>query len=82
MTFQMRFAKVVVQKRVVLEPCEVELLRREIQRSLQNPESILFAEEFDMDEIADLKGEALHLLVESNKCFRDLSVEENDLSAR
>ena len=34
MAFEMRFAKVVVEKRVVFQACELELLRREVQRAL------------------------------------------------
>ena len=82
MTFQVRFAKVVVEKRVVLEPCELEFVGREIQRSLKNAESVLFSEEFDLDEIADLEDEAFHLLMESCQCFRDFAVEEDNLFAR
>ena len=82
MALQVRFAKVVVEKRVVLEPGELELEGREIQRSLQNAESVLLAEEFDLNEVADLKDEALHLLMESCQCFRDLTVEEDNLSSR
>src|SRR5437899_3109419 len=58
MAFQVRFTKVVVEKRVVLEACELELERRKIQNSLKNAESVLLAEEFDLNEIADLEDEA------------------------
>src|SRR5579871_457360 len=34
MAFEVRFAEVVVEKRIVLEPCKPEFQRREIQRSL------------------------------------------------
>src|SRR5260221_2166412 len=82
MALQVRFTKVVVEKRVVLEPRELELERREIQNSLKNAESVLFAEEFDLNEIADLEDEALHFLMESRQCIRDLAVEEHNLFAR
>src|SRR5436309_9635591 len=44
MALQVRFAKVVVKKSVVLEPRDLEFLGREIQRSFKNAESILFSE--------------------------------------
>ena len=41
MAFEVRFAEIVVEKRIVLEPGEFELQRREIKRSLQNPKCFL-----------------------------------------
>ena len=41
MAFEVRFAKVVVEKRIVFEPGEFELQWREIERPLQDSECLL-----------------------------------------
>ena len=76
MAFEMRFAKIVVEKGVVLEPGKLKFQRCEIQGSLEDAECFLFGEKVNSDEIADLEDKALHLLVERGERLRDLRVEQ------
>src|SRR5712664_3043559 len=60
--FEMGFAEVVIEKGVMFEPGRFDLLRGKVEDLLENAESLLFDEQTDWQEIADLENEALDLL--------------------
>jgi hypothetical protein len=60
--FEMGFAKVVIEKGVVLEPSGFDLLRGKVESLLENTEGFLFIEQMDRQKIANLENEALDFL--------------------
>jgi len=83
MAFEMRFAKVVVEERVVLQLRSQELLRIEIQRPLQNRERLLFPEDSRSHEVAGVRPEAFDLLAKDglarsiSRCRATHAVDDN-----
>src|SRR5579875_416408 len=82
MTFEVGFAEVVVEKRIMLEPGELEFLRREIDCPLQDSECFLLGKQIDSNEVTNLQHEALHLLVERGERFGEFRIEQIDLFTR
>src|SRR5258708_35447752 len=73
--FEMGFAEVVIEKGVVIEPCQFDLLRGKVKGLLENAEGFLFIEQTDRQKVADLDYEALDLLEKCNLALGDLAVE-------
>ena len=79
MAFEVRFGKVVVEKGVVLEFGEIELVGMEVQRSLENAEGFLFAEHPNREEVADLEDEAADFLKQRCLGVADVLAKNDDL---
>ena len=80
MAFEVRFAEVVVEKRVVLEFGEFELVGVEVEGLLQDAERFLFVENANGEKIADLEDEALRLLKECGLGLGDFASQDERLA--
>src|SRR6202162_1707232 len=79
MAFEMGFAEVIVQKSVIFQAGERNLLRIEIKSLLEDAECFLLVEQPHGQEIAYLQDEALDFLSQSRLTLADFSVEQYNL---
>src|SRR6266436_1987556 len=80
--FELRFAKIVVEERIVLESCEFDLVRVEVERFLENTEHFLLAENAYRQKVADLENETSSLLKKSGLGFGDVVPQDEYLFFR
>src|SRR6266571_6157508 len=82
MTFEMRLAEIEIEKGVVFEFREIELLGCEVEDFLQHPESVLLVEQLDTEKVVNLEQEAGDFLIENGLGAPDFIVNEYDLFFR
>src|SRR5580704_11814087 len=82
MAFDGRFGKVVIEKGVVLEFREFELLGPKVESSLENAEGFLLIEHADGKEVTDLQDEAVRLLQQCGLGNADVPGKSDDLLLR
>jgi hypothetical protein len=80
--FELRFAKVVVEKRVVFESRKFELIGMEVERLLENAERFLLAENVYREEIADLESKTVRLPKKSGLGLGDFVLQNENLFFR
>jgi len=80
--FELRFAKVVVEKRVVFESRKFELIGMEVERLLENAERFLLAENAYREKIADLESKTVRLPKKSCLGLGDFVLQNKNLFFR
>src|SRR5439155_21610471 len=79
MAFEMTFAEIEIEKGVVFEFREIELLGCEVEDFLQHPESGLLVEQLDTEKVVNLEQKAGDFLIENGMGAADFIADTHDL---